>query len=252
MIYAHRGISQSDLSQRAWAQNAHQELVPYTANHSLGLVVDMPFVGVGGKSTNAQGWLRSSQYYYGELSKQHPEYFSSANTDRISEGLVPRVDEQFVRYFPEFDGFQGDKLIHHHIGEDGQVVAIPQSLHNGYGGIHNIEKELGITDNAEAHSAECQRLLENGVENPTLEQAVGQDPQPEQQVTPEQNTQVTDASENQVASNKGIESFREQSAKEKMSMAERFNAAKEEAVRRNGEKNGKTQQRQEVREELSP
>lgn len=30
-------------------------------------------------------------------------------------------------------------------GEGGQAAALPKSLHPGYGGIHNIEKEWGIT-----------------------------------------------------------------------------------------------------------
>lgn len=34
---------------------------------------------------------------------------------------------------------------HHHIGEGGQAAALPKSLHPGYGGIHNVEKEWGIT-----------------------------------------------------------------------------------------------------------
>ncbi|MFJ7929002.1 hypothetical protein [Peribacillus sp. NPDC096448] len=34
---------------------------------------------------------------------------------------------------------------HHLIGEGGQAVALPKSLHPGYGGIHNVEKDWGIT-----------------------------------------------------------------------------------------------------------
>ncbi|MCM3162654.1 hypothetical protein M3607_14410 [Metabacillus litoralis] len=34
---------------------------------------------------------------------------------------------------------------HHHIGEGGQAVALPKSLHPGYCGIHNVEKDWGIT-----------------------------------------------------------------------------------------------------------
>ena len=38
----------------------------------------------------------------------------------------------------------GDKLVHHHIGGGGQAFPVPQKLHPGSGGIHNIEKEAGI------------------------------------------------------------------------------------------------------------
>ncbi len=30
-----------------------------------------------------------------------------------------------------------NKLIHHHIGGGGQAAAVPATVHNGYGGIHN-------------------------------------------------------------------------------------------------------------------
>ncbi len=41
-------------------------------------------------------------------------------------------------------GLKGKPLVHHHIGGGGQAMAIPQPLHPGSGGIHNIEKQIGI------------------------------------------------------------------------------------------------------------
>lgn len=38
-----------------------------------------------------------------------------------------------------------DPLRHHHIGEGGQAAALPVTMHPGHGGVHNIEKEWGIT-----------------------------------------------------------------------------------------------------------
>ena len=54
---------------------------------------------------------------------------------------------QFAYYFPQYVDYVGDKLIHHHIGGGGQVGAVPERVHNGYGGIHNVENQNGIRGN---------------------------------------------------------------------------------------------------------
>jgi hypothetical protein len=82
--------------------------------------------------------------------------------DMISQKANPLVDSHFARYFPQYSDYLGDSLCHHHIGEDGQAVAIPESMHKGHGEIHNLEEYLGVTANAKAHSAECQKLLDTG------------------------------------------------------------------------------------------
>lgn len=78
---------------------------------------------------------------------KHPEYWSKANVARIERGTVPVVDDEIVKHFPQYKDQIGDKLIHHHIGGGGQAAAVPESLHQGFGGIHNIEKEFGIRGN---------------------------------------------------------------------------------------------------------
>ena len=45
--------------------------------------------------------------------------------------------------------------MHHHIGQDGQAVALPQSIHKGYGEIHTVEHDLGITNKAQEFSNSC-------------------------------------------------------------------------------------------------
>ncbi len=71
--------------------------------------------------------------------------FQPRNKWAIEDGTSPVCDRVFIDFFPEYKDFLGDKLIHHHIGEDGQAVALPVGLHTGYGIVHNIEKELGVT-----------------------------------------------------------------------------------------------------------
>ncbi|MCB2362504.1 hypothetical protein LGL00_26405 [Clostridium estertheticum] len=66
----------------------------------------------------------------------------------MERGLVPPVvDEDIIKHFPQYNNRVGDKLIHHHIGGGGQATAVPETLHKGFGGIHNVEKEIGIRGN---------------------------------------------------------------------------------------------------------
>ena len=110
------------------------------------LVVDMPYIGKGKQSTNSEGWLRDNKYYFNELYELHPEYFSDANIKNLNNGWAIVNDAVFRRHFPQYDivGLKGKPLVHHHIGGGGQAMAIPQPLHPGSGGIHNIEKQIGI------------------------------------------------------------------------------------------------------------
>lgn len=95
------------------------------------------------------GYLRDPQYYFNELYKVHPEYFSPRNRALMKAGQSPVNDVQFRSYFPEYDvtGLRGNILIHHHVGGGQQAVAVPGEIHVGFGAVHNNEKELGIWNN---------------------------------------------------------------------------------------------------------
>ncbi|MFE4046889.1 MULTISPECIES: T7SS effector LXG polymorphic toxin [unclassified Priestia] len=109
------------------------------------LVVEMNFKGKGNAGTNAAGWERNAKKFFNTLLKSNPEFWSPENTAMIKRGRVPVVDKQFIEYFPQYGDYIKDSMRHHHIGEGGQAAALPKSLHPGYGGIHNVEKEWGIT-----------------------------------------------------------------------------------------------------------
>ena len=130
----------------------------------------MPYIGCDNSSTrkNAQGWMRSAEYYYSQLMDKYINCLSQENIDRITKGQYNqiRVDDTFIKCFPEYADFNGDKLRHHHIGEDGQAVAIPLTIHSsGYGEIHNVEKKIGVTNNAKTHSNKVQEALDAGYIN---------------------------------------------------------------------------------------
>ena len=150
-ISLYAGIAKQELS----AARTTSEGKTYTLNHSDKLVVNMRYKGETGSNVNSQGWERSSSYFFKEIQNQHPEYFSKKNNILIESGKSPVVDTKFVNYFPQYKEYKGETLVHHHIGQDGQAVALPQSVHKGYGEIHTVEHELGITDKAEKFSKSC-------------------------------------------------------------------------------------------------
>lgn len=155
-IDVYNGISREDIA----AQRVTSEGKAYSLDHADALIVNMRYKGEGKANTNSQGWERSSTYYFKELQEKHPEIFSRKNKARIENGESPRVDACFVRNFPQYKGYENETLIHHHVGKDGQAVAVPQSIHKGSGEIHKYENELGITENARIFSDKCKKICD--------------------------------------------------------------------------------------------
>lgn len=154
MIYSYRGISKSELDKPRLTSDGRQ----YSLNHDIALVVDMKYKGKGISTSNSQGWERNSGYYFKKLFSRHPEFFSKKNMNRLSKGESPIVDATIVKYFPQYRDYKNEVLIHHHIGKNGQAVAIPASMHKGSGEIHIYENQLGITENANNFSVACEKL----------------------------------------------------------------------------------------------
>ena len=154
MIYSYRGISKSELDKPRLTSDGRQ----YSLNHDTALVIDMRYKGKGISTSNSQGWERNSGYYFKELFSRHPEFFSKKNMNRLSKGESPIVDATIVKYFPQYRDYKNEVLIHHHIGKNGQAVAIPASMHKGSGEIHIYENQLGITENANNFSVACEKL----------------------------------------------------------------------------------------------
>lgn len=154
MIYSYRGISKSELDKSRLTSDGRQ----YSLNHDIALVIDMKYKGKGISTSNSQGWERNSGYYFKELFSRHPEFFSKKNMNRLSKGESPIVDVTIIKYFPQYRDYKNEVLIHHHIGKNGQAVAIPASMHKGSGEIHIYENQLGITENANDFSVACEKL----------------------------------------------------------------------------------------------
>lgn len=156
-IYCYRDIEKFEIESCRKTKNGND----YSLDHSENLIVDMRFRGAGKSNSNAQGWERNGNYYFKQLMEAHPEYFSKNNLIRIKKGKIPIVDERFIENFPEYRLFNEEPLVHHHIGGDGQGVAVPKSIHEGYGVIHVEENKLGIRKNAEDFSSQCSDIVKN-------------------------------------------------------------------------------------------
>ncbi len=159
-ISVYEGIPQSEIEMKRKTSEEKE----YTLNHPQELVVNMRFMGEKTIYANSQGWERSYKYYWDEVLDKFPECLSEKNIGRIREGVSPRVDAKFVEAFPQYGPYLNEVLIHHHIGKDGQAVAVPQSMHKGSGEIHMHENALGITENAEAFSKQCEIYCKNHLE----------------------------------------------------------------------------------------
>ena len=135
----------------------------YTINHPITLVLSTVYVSKDSKTPhNSQGWERDNSKYFKELLEEHPEYFDDKNKTLILNNKAPIVNDKFISYFPQYKDYKRQKLVLHHIGGDGQIVAIPQDVHYGFGEIHNIERDLGIRDIAIAFSNDITVKVKNG------------------------------------------------------------------------------------------
>ncbi len=147
--------------------------IQYRANPEN--VIDMPFVGKDYSGTNSLGFKRDFNYFCEESIKQNPELWSPENISRVKGEIVdefgnklsPIIDEQMTKSMPQYQDYIGENFVHHHIGQGGQAMLIPTSLHEGFGGVHNIEKmlNLGLQD---AEIAERLNVIKESTERTKL------------------------------------------------------------------------------------
>lgn len=130
----------------------------YTMRHNPNLKIEMKFLGKGKTNANAQGWERNADKYFNELLQKHPEMFSKKNVQRIQQNCAPIVDQKMIDYNPQWAEYRNQPLIHHHIGGNGEAVAVPKNMHKGSGEIHNYEKSAGITDKCKDFSSQCENF----------------------------------------------------------------------------------------------
>lgn len=150
-FYAYEGIPDQVPNKQHTTSTGEQ----YTLRHNEALKVEMTYLGKGDPHANSQGWERDSGKYFKTLYQNHPEMFSKKNVARIQEGHAPIVDQKMIAQNPSWAQYANQPLVHHHIGGDGEAVAVPQNMHKGRGEIHNQERDAGITDNCKNFSKQC-------------------------------------------------------------------------------------------------
>ena len=150
-FYSYEGVSDDVLDKVHTASTGET----YTLRHSESLKVEMQYLGKGNSNANSQGWERNSVKYFDSLYQSHPEMFSKKNAARVKAGHAPIVDAKMIAHNPGWEQYRNQPLVHHHIGGDGEAVAVPKNVHKGQGEIHNHEKAAGITDNCKSFSKTC-------------------------------------------------------------------------------------------------
>ena len=150
-FYSYEGVS-DDVLDKVHTTSTGET---YTLRHNESLKVEMQYLGKGNSNANSQGWERNSAKYFDSLYQSHPEMFSKKNAARVKEGHAPVVDAKMIAYNPGWEQYRNQPLVHHHIGGDGEAVAVPKNAHKGQGEIHNHEKAAGITDNCKSFSKTC-------------------------------------------------------------------------------------------------
>lgn len=150
-FYSYEGVS-DDVLDKVHTTSTGET---YTLRHSENLKVEMQYLGKGNSNANSQGWERNSAKYFDSLYQSHPEMFSKKNAARVKEGHAPIVDAKMIAHNPGWEQYRNQPLVHHHIGGDGEAVAVPKNAHKGQGEIHNHEKAAGITDNCKNFSKTC-------------------------------------------------------------------------------------------------
>ena len=93
--------------------------------------VDMrDFIGAGAET--ALGYPRDSRVFWDVMLDQNIELFSERNVDFIQRGLAPEVDEQWLKFHPGQEMYEGDRLIHHHWDQGPIAFGIPEHFHTEF------------------------------------------------------------------------------------------------------------------------
>jgi len=152
-IHAYEGISKSEIMKLRITSTGKK----YSLNHPKELIVSMRYTPME-STKNTQGWESDQRVYWSAVMERCPQCLDSKNQKRLADGHCPRVNKTFIDYFPQYKDFNEQKLYHHHIGGNGDAVAMPKDAHTGFGEVHNIERQLSIRENAENYTRECHRL----------------------------------------------------------------------------------------------
>lgn len=83
-------------------------------------------------SYTREGSARNAKQFWKLWTEKYPNTMSMENISLInnkSHFISPKVDEQWIKHFPEHRTHQNDTLVHHHIDYGNTITALPDKLH---------------------------------------------------------------------------------------------------------------------------
>jgi hypothetical protein len=139
---AQRGMSNSPvrIAKALWkAKDSMEEMMESGAIEGLPLPSEDALRFMGGEAIDTSkfsgprtvigGRRNSTEFWNKFMEGDGRSALSQKNFNLISKGESPVVDEQWIKYFPEFSEYEDDKIIHHHIFQGRLAVPMPQSVH---------------------------------------------------------------------------------------------------------------------------
>src|SRR6266566_6966333 len=105
--------------------------------------IEMPWEpGMG--ETSELGYRRDKEQFWDEYKSKWGDQLSGPENIKLrADGKSPIVDDVWIKSHPEHAPYKGQKLIHHHVGEGGTAVALPESLHHAHSVVHPTSQVVG-------------------------------------------------------------------------------------------------------------
>jgi len=165
-IISYAGLDGNMLWSQAARLFAHDEDLPkryrtFLPLFPLELIVDMPY--------ERGRFACDDRSYHRVLSQRLPMLYAGENRRRCFDqqdefaGGPVTVDQAWIRLFPQYQPFAGDRLCIYMIGGGHQAVALPESLYPRAGAlVQNAENSMGVTERCRHYSAWLAERLEAG------------------------------------------------------------------------------------------
>ncbi|QDU73730.1 hypothetical protein Pan97_07290 [Bremerella volcania] len=87
----------------------------------------------------SKGGIRNTKEFWQQWQDLRPESLSKSNRYLIENydklKVSPRIDDEWIKVFPEHAPFKGDVIIHHHVDFGQYAIPVPGKTHVGSGGI---------------------------------------------------------------------------------------------------------------------
>ncbi|WP_229803656.1 hypothetical protein, partial [Litchfieldella qijiaojingensis] len=80
-------------------------------------------------ATTANGGIRNSRAFWNAWAEKPNAALSQSNKDLIASGRSPKVDNDWIRAFPEHAPYKDQTLVHHHMDYGKHAIPLPSQVH---------------------------------------------------------------------------------------------------------------------------